>query len=141
MFIEVEEIKTHLRNEVAYKITQGDDSLIVESLDAAVAQTKSYLGRFDVASIFSQTGNDRNSLLVLFVKDIAIWHLINLVNAGVELDLREKRYNDAINWLEAVQSGNVTPDLPLLNSNHSGDENGTAGRLLFGSNPKKIQHF
>ena len=73
------------------------------------------------------------------MKDIAIWHLINLCNAGTELKFRQDRYERAIDWLKAVQRGDVSPDLPDREAEQEKDT--PIGPIAYGSNPKRNQHF
>jgi hypothetical protein bfra3_13620 len=79
-------------------------------------------------------------LLLTFVKDIAVWHFVNLCNAGAELELKEKRYDRAIAWLRQVQKGEVTPSLPRADDDGDGKPDGS-NEYIFGSNPKRNQHF
>ena len=98
-----------------------------------------YLGAYDRAKIFNQP-KQRNELLLTFVKDIAVWHFVNLCNAGAELELKEKRYDRAIAWLRQVQKGEVTPSLPRADNDNDGKPDGS-NEYIFGSNPKRNQHF
>jgi phage gp36-like protein len=73
-------------------------------------------------------------LLLTFVKDIAVWHLIALSNYQADIALREKRYDRAVSWLKGVQKGDITPDLPA-------SDKSVPGRISYGSNEKREQHF
>jgi phage gp36-like protein len=74
------------------------------------------------------------------VKDIAAWHLINLCNAGTEFQIRQDRYDRAVNWLKEVQKGNVSPDLPAAQTSDT-DEVAGGSFISYGSNPQRSQHF
>lgn len=139
-YLTVEELKTHLREEMVDTITRRDDTIVVAAIDAAVEEARGYLTRFDTTRIFSASGSKRNQLLLIFVKDIAVWHLLNLCNAGTDHDLRENRYNRAVDWLKAVQKGNASPDLPEKETDGTPGAN-PVGQIIYGSNPKRIQHF
>lgn len=132
------ELSTHLYTENIEVITRGDDTMVVAAIDAAIQEAKGYLGSYNKTAIFSATGDNRNQLLLTFVKDIAAWHLINLSNAGTDYKVRQDRYERAVTWLKEVQRGNVVPDLPVLE-----DEEGTpdSNPIRFGSNEKRTQHF
>lgn len=138
MFLTTEELTTHLYAENLETITGGDDAILAAAIDGAVAEAKGYLAAYDREAIFAAVGTERNALLLIFVKDIAVWHFINLSNAGVSLELRQHRYDRAVAWLKAVQKGEISPDLPAA-KNESGTE--TAGIIKFGSNSKRNQHF
>lgn len=140
-YLTIQELNTHLHDELVETITRGDNAIAEAAIDAAVAEAKGYLSRFDTARIFSALGSKRNQLLLIFVKDIAIWHLINLCNAGTELELRQDRYERAIDWLKAVQKGDVSPDLPEWEPEEGKGDQYTVGMIAYGSNPKRCQHF
>lgn len=136
--ITIEDLYTHLYNENIETISRNDEAIIQASIDGAVAEAKGYLSSYDVERIFSETGNERNALLLIFLKDIAVWHFITLCNAGTELELREKRYDRAISWLKSVQKGEIQPDLPTTSED---DGEKATDTIKAGSNPKKTQHF
>jgi len=136
MFLTVDELNTHLYVEQLAAISGTDDTIITAAIDGAVAEAKGYLHKYDVAATFNAIGSDRNALLLIFVKDIAVWHYINLCNPGTELKMRERRYNAAISWLKGVQKGDIQPDLPAPIP----QENSTNG-YAWGSNLKRENHF
>lgn len=141
-YLTTEELHTHLHDEIVETITRGDSTIAEAAIDAAIQEASGYLTRFDTGRIFSASGNKRNQLLLIFVKDIAVWHLINLCNAGSDLELREKRYERAVDWLKSVQKGNVSPNLPeQITVTGKPDKNNPLGTIAFGSNPKRVQHF
>jgi len=132
--VSTSEIFTHLFSETVQAISDGDDRLLQMAIDAAIAEAKGYLHRYDVVKIFAVAGDDRNPLLVYWIKDIAVWHYINIANPGVDWKVRELRYNAAIAWLRGVQRGDIVPDLPAV-------ENTNTTGWSIGSNPKRVQHI
>lgn len=139
-FITPAELGTHLYYENLEAISREDETIITAAIDAAVQEAYGYLGAFDREAIFSARGDDRNALLLIFVKDIAVWHFVNLCNAGTDLQLRQNRYERAVSWLRQVQKGEITPSLPIIDKDGDGKPDG-AGEYIFGSNPKRSQHF
>lgn len=140
MFLEVSELSTHIYNELVDAISRSVDDVPERAIDGAICEVKGYLGDFDTDNIFAKTGNDRHPLILLYCKDIAVWHFIVLANPNIEIALREKRYDSAIAWLKGVQSRKITPDLPLKTADGSGGEVGI-NRTSFGSNTKRRTHF
>lgn len=138
MFLTITELKTHLCGENIQAISGSDDAIPTAAIDGAIQEAKGYLAAFDRDAIFNATGNKRNALLLIFVKDIAVWHYVNLCNAGVELQLRQDRYERAVAWLRAVQKGEVTPDLPVAVDDEGNNPRAT---IIFGSNLKREQHY
>lgn len=136
--ISIAELKTHLYKENIDTISRGDKTLMQAAIDGAIAETKGYLSAYNKEVVFGATGKNRNALLLIFLKDIAVWHFLVLNNAGSNYTHREKRYDSAIDWLKNVQKGNVKPDLPTATED-DGDK--ATDTIRTGSNPKKTQHF
>ena len=78
------ELQTHAYNEVMVEITRGNDDMLGYAITAAIEEAKGYLSGYDIETIFAQEGTDRNAILHLYVKDIAIWHLITLCNVSLD---------------------------------------------------------
>jgi phage gp36-like protein len=133
MFLDTTELKTHLYDEQVGEIIRGDAAIAPAAIDAAVMEMQGYLTAYDIAAIFNATGIDRNPLILLFCKDIAVWHLITLAVPDVEYRLREERYKRAIQWLRDVQQRKNLPALPVV----ANATNATEGLLTWGSNKKR----
>lgn len=138
MYIQPIEITSHLGAEQIETISNGDETLLMAAIDAAVQEAKSYLKAYDITLELSKTGAERNALLLLFIKDIAVWHFINTCHVNTLFELRQDRYKTALAWLRAVQKGEVLPDLPAIIT-----DNGDANNLPFKitSNPKRTNHI
>lgn len=138
MFITKEELKTHLYDYQVDQITDGDDSLVVDAIDTATAEVKSYLAnRYDTATIFAQTGSTRSKLIIEHVKICAVWHLLLLCNVDAIYDRYEKAYDRSIQYLKQVADGLLSPDLPYLQT----DTGTPAGTIQLKSNPKFAHSF
>jgi phage gp36-like protein len=136
MFLSNSELSTHLYTENIEVITRGDTTLVTAAIDTAIQEAKGYLSAYDKDAIFGATTSERNALLLTFVKDIAAWHLVNLCNAGTDMQLRQDRYERAVAWLKGVQKGEITPDLPISIS-----QDDEARIISWGSNEQRNQHF
>lgn len=140
-YLTTEDMYTHIYQENIETISHGDEAIMLSAIDAAIEEASGYLTKYDTQAIFSATGSARNAILLLFVKDIAAWHFVNLCNAGVDLELREKRYNRAIEWLENNQNRN-NPNLPAKpDSTDCGHSPGCSCQMDYGSNRKRDNHF
>ena len=149
-FITEAELNTHLYDEQVAEIVRADSAIAPASIDAAIQEMKGYLQAIDVAAIFNATGASRNALVLLFCKDIAVWHLIALSAPDIEYKLREERYKRAVSWLKDVQARRTFPDLPVVapgpneptgDTTHSGGYGGYNGAMSWGSNPKRKNRF
>ncbi len=143
-YLTVEDMYTHLYKERIETISRGDEAAMLSAIDAAIEEASGYLTKYDTKKIFAATGSARNPILLLFIKDIAAWHFVNLCNAGTDLLLREKRYDRAIEWLRNNQNRN-NPSLPAPDKDSKGAVDSVPayghGQLDFGSNPRHDSHF
>ena len=121
-------------------ISHGDDAAMMSAIDAAIEEVQGYLTKYDTGKIFAARGKERNPILLLFVKDIAAWHFCNICNAGVDIEMREKRYNRAIEWLRNNQN-RQNPNLPAAPEQPGRQECRHCGEMAFGSNRKRDNHF
>lgn len=136
-YITLAELSTHLGTDTIEAISDGNDALLQAAIDAAYVEVKSYLSAFDIAGEFAKTTTARNALLIVFVKDIAVWHFINICNVNTDMKLRAKRYDDAQNWLKACQKGDRSPDIPKA----AGSDTTSNDTVSWGSNEKREMHF
>jgi hypothetical protein len=98
-------------NGVAYEeITNVDVCQI--AIDAAIAEAKSYLSRFDRTKLFDDGDPDFvvDANLKNKVKDIACWQLIKLANPNIDVAMFRVAYEDARSWFRDIQKGNADPE-------------------------------
>lgn len=138
MYISPTEITTHLGVEQIEAISDGDETMLTAAIDAATQEAKGYLKAYDIAAELAKTGAERNALLVIFIKDIAVWHFINICHVNTSMELRQDRYERAVAWLRAVQKGEVLPDLPTTEA-VDGESNILPYKVS--SNPKRNNHI
>lgn len=81
----------------------------------AVEEVSGYLrSRYDVKKIFAATGGERNDVVVMRTCDVALYHLSSWLPNRMGHEIRKERYELALKWLEGVQVGKITPDLPTV---------------------------
>lgn len=135
MYIETTELTTHLGAEQIEAISDGDSTMLQAAIDAAIVEAKGYLSAFHIEGELLKTGAARNALLVIFAKDIAVWHFVNICNVNTSMELRQDRYERAVAWLRAVQKGEVKPSLPELPTDEQ------AAIITYSSNTKRNNHY
>lgn len=119
MFITTEDYKVVIGESSLNVVTQADAANRQKAESEAIEEISGYLRpKYNVNAIFAATGTDRNSYLVMIACDIALYHLITSQNAKMGLEVREKRYERAIKWLEGVQKGTIVPNLPIATDEH-----------------------
>lgn len=135
-YITAEEMKTVIYEHVMDDISMQDDATVLQCIEAAVSEMKSYLSsRYDVASIFTATGTDRDPLILENTKVIAVWNLIRLSNSELIYQQWRERYDRVIDFMKQVASGSITPELPIATD----DQGNAIIKSRFGSN-QKFQH-
>ena len=79
----------------------------------AIEEIAGYLrSRYDTGLIFSAVGDNRNDVIVMHACDITLYHLTSWLPGKKGREIRKERYERAVKWLEEVQAGKVTPNLP-----------------------------
>lgn len=136
MFLTSEELKTAMYAHVIDTITEGDDSITEQAIEAAIEEAASYLsGRYDTGRIFSAEGKERNAMILENVKVITVWCIITICNAETIYEMWKERYDRVIDYFTKVAKGTIAPNLPLLTDG----EGNTSLKMRFGSH-KKFNH-
>jgi hypothetical protein len=139
MFVSVDELYTHLYPESIEAISGNDVRLLTSALSTGIAEVKGYLHRFDLDKLFGAAGDARNDQLVMMVKDVALWHYINIANPGINYEDRHLRYKYQIATLQGIQRGDIIPDFPLRQDDDGNILNSTGFRVT--SNPRRDNHI
>jgi hypothetical protein len=75
-------------------------------------------------------GDNRNSIVKLYLIDTLLMHLYSRINPRNIPLLREERYKAVIEWLKAVEKGKISLDVPIVVPT-------TGNSIVFGSYPKQ----
>lgn len=111
-FLTIDQMKTHIHTGVRNAISNWDDSLVQDAIDSAIAEAMGYLSRYDTDKLFNvgdEGGFKADPMLLNSVKSIAKWNFMNIANPNVDYEDAQIRYDNAIKWLERIQSGKVVP--------------------------------
>lgn len=136
MFLNAQELNTHLYDYQLHAITEQDTSITLSAISSAIAEVKSYLAtRYDVEAIFF--AEDRDPLILEMVKTIAAFRIIKLANVDVYYEKYKELYKDTISYLTKVAEGNLVLNLPIIKT-ESGE---IAGSVYITSNPKFKHHI
>lgn len=118
MFLNREDYTALIRNEIKDILLENySEAKLHIAQQMAIDQVKNYLsGRYDVAEIFSKEGTERNAHIVMLTLDCTLYHLYTSTVPKRMPEIRSVRYQDAIDWLKAVGSGEISANLPLIKS-------------------------
>lgn len=108
------DLSTHLYAEIAEEITRGDNTVATQSITEAIEEVKAYLSKYDLKAMFGSVADATaptytDNFIKSIVKDVAIWHYINLANPNINYENARTRYQDAIKKLEKIMRGEMTP--------------------------------
>ena len=132
MFLDKPDYKTSINTSVIDSITGGDDAILDALSAEAVEEMKSYLNsRYEVQVLFDAGGDDRNKTLMMYAKDIALYHLYSINTLSSMPQTRLDRYKKALSWLQDVSEQKINPEGLQLNNKSF---------VKTGGNEKRINH-
>lgn len=136
-FIEMSDYPASIHMEILDALVRQDDTLIEVCEDQAIAEMRGYLsGHYDCDKIFSATGDQRNQLVLMYAKDITLYHVFCIHNPQKISKIRIDRYERAIEWLKGVSKYQISVEgLPLL------EDSETDSPFRMKSNPKRVNHY
>lgn len=133
MFLTQTDYMAQIQPEIKQAVSSNDSIWTASELQAEEEITGYLRNRFNVAEVFNKAGEERNPRIVMLMVDIVLYHIHSRIAPRNIPEIREIRYDNAIEWLKAVNKGTIIPDLPLLEDSVNG---GSLSELKLGSNPK-----
>ena len=138
MFLTIKELKTVIYEYQLSEIIEDDATIAQMAILAAIEEVKSYLcSRYDVSKTFAAKGKERNPLILEITKDIALWQILRLSNPDIIHERVKDRYDRAIDWLDKVARGIISPTLPTAQDEQGGD----ISPIKYGSMPKQTYDY
>lgn len=133
MFLTEEDYKVVIGDQALKVISQVSEDNRDNAESEAIEEISGYLRpKYDTEAIFAAEGAERNKLIVMYTCDCALYHMAASLPQKMGIEIRKDRYERAIKWLEAVQSGKIVPELPYVE-----DEDGeTLGSMTYGCQRK-----
>lgn len=102
-------------NEALKAVLVTNNASIQDAENYAIAEARSYLaGRFDVNTIFSQSGAGRDALLVKYIVDLTIYAAqTRLAPQNIPAWVKQNK-DSAIQWFKMVANNELNPNLPTI---------------------------
>lgn len=115
-FIIDTDFDVQVRQEILTLLDGSDEKTAVElAARMATDQIRQYIGgKYDCDTIFAAEGDDRDHFIVMITIDILLYHLWAKRAPRKIPEYRATRYQDALDWLKAVGSGEMQSALPQL---------------------------
>ena len=138
-FINQSDYDASIHSEILDAVTRGDEAIVEICEDRAIAQMRSYLSaRYDCNAIFSARGDERNPLILMMAIDIAIYHIFCAHNPQKLSQMRQDRYDRAVEWLRQVSESKLSiADAPTLPE----EQQAKNATILMNATPKRTQHL
>ena len=138
-YLEKEDLYSHIYEENLDQITRDDDDKADAAIEAAVAEAKGFLNKYDLTKLFDGSVTDAN--LKMKVKDLAAWHLIVAANPNIDYAKFEGRYMLAIDkYFKLIQCGKISPEGWIFRDTTDQEEaNGSA--VEWSSNKKRRNYL
>ncbi len=149
MFIEITDLGSSIYGYQINIITEGDDEIVLQAIEAAIDEVKSYLTAtakdnnqsnkliYDVNAIFAAQDEDRNSLILRHTITLAKWYVVELCKADIIYEQARQRYDRAIKYLEKIRTGQLQlGSLPTISIS-----NEDACPVRMGANRKFNHHY
>lgn len=114
-FLSSSDYQSQIKDSIINQVIENNVAFRTDAEQKAEAQMRSRLAvRYDVGNIFNKTGTARNAEIVMYHVDMVLYHLHSRINPGQVPQIRHDRYQDALDWLAKVASGDYLADLPLV---------------------------
>lgn len=138
MFLSKKDYKPQIQKEIQDIISDDPNAWHQSELQAEEEITGYLRNRFTTPDIFNKVGTDRNHRIVMIMVDVVLYHIHSRIAPRNIPEVRIIRYEQAIDWLKAVNRGSIVPDLPIL-KDEDGEDAG--GGFRTGSNEKQNHHW
>jgi phage gp36-like protein len=139
IFVQDDDYNKVIKDDILDRVIQGSPAYLWDAERASRAEMISYLNpRFDTMTIFSQTGDARDALIVMYFVDIVLYHIHSRINPKQVPEIRVERYERAIAWLKAVSRGEIVPALPTIPTEDGQQANNA---IAYGSKTKRCNDY
>lgn len=116
------------------QIISQNTAILEQAELIAIGEARSYLiQKYLFDAELDKTGTDRDPQLLNYIIDICLYHLHTRLTPRNIPEIRQTRYDNAVNWLKMAAYGDVTPKLEL---------NPTGSRMiLHGSQDRNVNYY
>jgi phage gp36-like protein len=107
-FIEKSDYPQSIHADILDALTRDDDSLLPLIEERNISLMKGYLeGRYDTEKIFTKEEGERNRVILGILLDLILYDVFSIHNPQKLSQVRKDRHDRALEWLKAVQKGNI----------------------------------
>lgn len=143
--VTLQDLTTHIYEEIIDEITREDDSIAQEAIDTAIAEAKGFMSRFDLPALFGTAITDPTVIdknLKGKVKDLVRWHLVGLGINNIDYAMAEQRYLMALEkYFMPLQKGMVNPEGWPYRDTATAPTPAPGNEVSWSSNRKRRNHY
>ena len=133
-YLTIEDIKVLIKDTLLDEVSEGNYALLDNIEESTLDLIDSYIRTiYDTEYEYLLTTTNRNSFLVRIAVDIFVYDFYTRLSVDLMSDLREQRYNMALDLLKKIAKGEITPDIKERDTELDLEYSATS---LFGSNVK-----
>jgi len=141
-FLTKAELKTVADLAIVDIITSLDDSIISDIISESIDVMSSYLSNYyNAIEIFNKTGDARSLMVLKHLKDIVIYEIYIRHTRDMN-EVAKIRYEEAMNWLEKMNTGEFKDSrLPPVPDAIGSINDQASMEMRFSSEPKYKSSF
>lgn len=143
MYLNIADLQKGMRSEVLSAITRSNNEVAEQAIEEAETEVAGYLSaRYDIATELAKTpeDDDRLTMVVKLVRDIAIFNIYNFTAPVNIPENRKAAYDNAVSILKAAQAEKAAiTGLQRLTAQADGSV--CSSYIAFGGNNKRQNHF
>lgn len=138
-FILPQDYDANIHSDILDALIRKDQTIVEICEDRAIAEMRGYMsGRYDCEAIFNAEGDARHPLVLMMAIDIAVYHLFCIHNPQKISQIRQDRYDRAVEWLNQVSKQAVSIEGAPMIAEEERKENSP---WLMRSNLKRTNHL
>ncbi len=131
-FLTKEDYLTQIRDLRLTQMTENTSAILTNVSSEAVAFVKGYLFTlYDVQTIFSQVGANRDTLIMYHTKNIALYILHQRLPNAMIPPYVQANYDNTVQYLNDIAKGKIAIDLPKKQVDSNGDGLADTSQTVF----------
>ncbi len=113
IFLNDNDLKPFIQNSILQSVIEQDTAVLGQVERIVIEHISSYLQtRYDAAAVFAKTAQDRNPVIVMYAVDMLLYHIHSRLTPNQIPEIREVRYENAVEWLNSIAKGKLSANLP-----------------------------
>lgn len=113
IFLNDNDLKPFIQNDILQHVIEEDTAVLGQVERIVIEHISSYLqNRYDAAAAFAKADLERNPVVVMYAVDMLLYHVHSRLTPNQIPEIRQLRYENALEWLKSIAKGQLSADLP-----------------------------